>query len=146
MDASNVVLTGWIVQLQLQDCVILLGPRTDIPAVMNGLDLHVMSPSFGEAFPNVLAEAMACGVPCASTYVGDASQILGDTGQVVAPTDSAALAGAIGPMLAELGNPAHSARKIAARSRVADHFSVQSMVDSYRAAWFDAANQQDGLQ
>lgn len=67
-------------------------------------------------------------------------------GRVVAPNDYDALAKAIRQMLADVGSPMHSARKIAARSRVAVHFSVQRTVDSYRAAWFDAANQQDGRQ
>ncbi len=117
--------------------VLLLGRKNDIPCVMNGLDLFVLS-SVSEAFPNVLNEAMACGTPCVTTDVGDAAFIVGGTGWVVPPRESQALASAIMQALdeKESNNWAWLQRKKDCRERVVEYFSIEKMVGSYRRVWF----------
>jgi glycosyltransferase involved in cell wall biosynthesis len=136
LDKSNTQLMTWLTKLDLINEVTLLGQRTDIPDVMNALDVHVLSSSYGEAFPNVVAEAMACGTPVVVTDVGDAAVITGKTGWVVPPKDSDALAKALLQAHAAINDVvAWQVRCTAARQRVEDHFSLERMVQSYHLAW-----------
>ncbi|RUO27870.1 glycosyltransferase family 4 protein [Aliidiomarina sanyensis] len=137
LDANNQTLIKKIDDNKLTDNVVLLGQRTDIPAVMNGLDLHVLSSSFGEAFPNVLAEAMACATPCVSTEVGDAALIVGETGWIVPPKEEQALADTIMQALEEkqANHQAWSERKASCRNRIVENFSIERMVGAYLQVW-----------
>ena len=136
LDTNNQVLVNHIRDNQLIENVVLLGQRTDITAVMNGLDLHVLS-SLSEGFPNVLAEAMACGTPCVTTDVGDAALIVGETGWVVPPKDSQVLAKAIMQALDEKqsNNQAWLKRKQACRVRIVENFSIDKMIIAYHRVW-----------
>lgn len=120
----------------LSDAVIPCGERSDIVDVINALDLHVLS-SLGEGFPNVVAEAMACQIPCVVTDVGDASWIVGDTGWVVPPGKAHALADAIQYAIEEKHqDPQHwEMRKMRARQRILENFSLEIMVQQFQQVW-----------
>jgi glycosyltransferase involved in cell wall biosynthesis len=137
LNHRNLILKGEIKKVGLESSLILLDQRADISSVMNGLDIHVLSSSFGEAFPNVLAEAMACGTPCVTTDVGDAAVIVGDTGWVVPPKNPQALADAIlDAVNEEQNNPqAWQARRQACRERIVNNFSIEKMVAEYHQVW-----------
>ena len=102
--------------------VIWAGEHEDMCRVYNALDLLVSS-SVSEGLPNVVAEAMACGVPCVATDVGDSAQLVGDKGWVCAPADSDALARVI---LEALASPAPDRASI--RERICQHYSTTALV------------------
>ena len=81
--AENRRLIKLMEQLRLESNVSLLGERTDISRLMLAMDLLVSSSAWGEGFPNVIGEAMASGVTCVVTDVGESRSIVGHTGKVV---------------------------------------------------------------
>lgn len=129
VDVSNSALIRVITQEGVRSNTHLLGLRKDMPELMASLDL-LASSSYGEAFPNVLGEAMACGVPCAVTDVGDSAYIVGDTGKVVAPADMAGLSAALEELLA-MPPSEKAALGERARLRVAEHFEIGRVVRQY---------------
>lgn len=120
-------------RLGLDTRMIWAGPRGDLPAVYSALDLLVSSSAFGEGFSNVLGEAMACGLSCVATDVGDAREILGDLGAVVPPCDPEALVAGAMTLLERLRleEPSLGVR---VRQRVIENFSVEALVQRTKAA------------
>jgi glycosyltransferase involved in cell wall biosynthesis len=113
--------------------VIALGPRDDLSRLWQAADAFVLS-SVGEGFPNVLVEAMACGLPCVTTDVGDAAEIVSHTGKVVPPQDSEALVRAMQAIL-EMPYEERVRLGAAARARVQERFTVERMAAGFRRVW-----------
>lgn len=102
-----------------------IAQASDMPDLYQSLDVAVSASSFGEGFSNAIAEAMACGIPCVATDVGDSAEIVGSAGRVVPPRDMSALAAGI----AELLRADKAAAASAARARVVDNFGISQMLD-----------------
>ena len=113
-------------RLGLNDSIIWTGARSDMPAVYSALDI-VTSTSSGEGFSNVIGEAMACGVPCVVTDVGDSAIIVGETGIVILPKDPQALADGWRSMLKRMNDKSYSIIKMA-RMRIVSRYSNEMFI------------------
>jgi glycosyltransferase involved in cell wall biosynthesis len=117
-------------QNELQDQVILLGERSDIPGLNNAFDIGCSASAWGEGFSNSIGEAMACGIPCAVTDVGDSAYIVGDSGLVSPPREPEALANAI-ERLIDMGAAGRQQLGAKARKRIETEFSLPAIVQRY---------------
>jgi len=133
VDVENEGLQEMIKVNGLQDKVILLGERSDIPRLTAALDIAVLS-SFSEAFPNVVGEAMASSVPCVVTEVGDAAWVVGDTGKVVASRQPQALAESL-MILISLSEEERMQLGKASRQRIKENFSLGDVVKQYECLY-----------
>jgi glycosyltransferase involved in cell wall biosynthesis len=129
IEASNAELRALVEGLGLGGRVHLLGPRRDVARLTAALDVAVLG-SLAESWPNVVGEAMACGVPCVVSDVGDTASIVGDSGAVVPPGDVPRFAQAL---LALLRESAAERRRlgVVARARVAEHFTLDAVTELY---------------
>jgi len=110
-----------------------LGERDDIPELMRAADALVL-PSRSEGTPNAVLEAMASGVPCLVTDVGDSADVVGPTGVVVAPDDVDALVEGLHQLLA-MDAPERERRGREGRERVVSRHSLAAARASYRGLW-----------
>jgi glycosyltransferase involved in cell wall biosynthesis len=127
---SNEPLARVIREQGLAERFLLLGRRDDVQRVMNALDVMTLASAFGEAFPLVIGEAMACRVPCVVTDVGDSAFLVGDAGRVVPPRDPAALARALEDLI-RMGPDARARLGDAARQRIEAQFGLARIASEY---------------
>ena len=112
----------------------LLGRRADMKAIYPAWDTAVLSSSYGEAFPLVIGEAMACGIPCVGTDVGDTAELIGLTGLTVPPREPGQLAEAVVNMLSmPEGERLELGRK--ARERILNNFEIRKIAGLYEKIW-----------
>lgn len=136
VDCENRLFTSWIAAQGLEKFIHLLGFRTDSARLDAALDLATLSAAYGEAFPNVIGEAMACGVPCVVTTVGDSASIVGESGRAVPPRNSQALAEAWLDLL-NLPRPERLELGQAARRRVAERYDIEKVARRYAGLYQD---------
>ena len=119
-------------ELGLAGRIIWAGAQSDMPAVYNALDIKVLS-SYGEGFPNVVGEAMACDVPCIVTNVGDAAIIVSDIGEVIPPKSPEALKSAIEKVLMKIAEQRYTQELN--RQPIVNRFSVAELISKTEEAF-----------
>ncbi len=131
---GDAALARSIERLQLKGRVHPMDEVSNVHELLPGLDVVCSASSWGEGFPNVVGEAMACGVPCIVTDVGDSARVVGDTGLVVPVSDTEALSRAIADLISQ---PADQLRSlgIRARKRIEDQFSLAAIAAEYAALY-----------
>ena len=127
---ENQELMKMIMQAAILDKVHLLGRKSEIEQVHQALDILVSSSAYGEAFSMVIGEAMACGVPCVATDIGDARFLIADTGTVVPPKNPQALASAVINLLS-MSDEVMNQKKTQASKRIHDHFALPVIAEQY---------------
>jgi glycosyltransferase involved in cell wall biosynthesis len=118
----------------LDDKVIWAGAQNDMRGIYNSLDVLVSSSSYGEGFSNAIGEAMACGIPCVVTDVGDSALIVGETGVVIPPLSPEAIADGIVTMINKAEFVDGNLQR-ACRQRIIENFGTERLVDNMAAAF-----------
>lgn len=123
----------------------LLGERRDIPAILNAMDIFSLT-SDGEAFPNVVGEAMACGIPCITSDVGDIALIIGNTGKVIKDITPSALAFAWLEWI-NAGSAWRQEQGKQALQRIRKHYDIANIAEQYQNTYKELVNhvRTDGL-
>jgi glycosyltransferase involved in cell wall biosynthesis len=134
VDNGNQTVRRLLGKWNLEGRVHLLGERADTHNLIAALDVCSLSSSYGESFPLVVGEAMACGVPCVVTNVGDAAELVGTTGIVVPPRNPEALAQAWKKLI-HLGPRGRAQLGEAARERIRENFLLAPVTTQYEALW-----------
>lgn len=129
LNRDNPEIWNMITRAGIAERVALLGERDHVEQIFPGFDMYCSS-SISEGFPNVIAEAMACALPCVVTDVGGTAEIVGQSGILVAPRSSDALAKGL-EIYARLSSAERCAIGEKARARVCEAFSLESMVKNY---------------
>jgi glycosyltransferase involved in cell wall biosynthesis len=112
--------------LGLSNYVIWTGELGDVRAAYNAFDVATLPSAFGEGFPNVIGEAMACGTPVVATDVGDARAIVGAYGEVVPPGEPELLAAGWTRLRQRLAQD--SGLRAAARAAIVASYGLDAMV------------------
>jgi glycosyltransferase involved in cell wall biosynthesis len=107
----------------------LLGERNDLPTIYSAVN-YTVNPSWGEGFPNVVGESMACGTPCIVSDVGDSKMIVGEFGFDFNPENESEFRRAIVRAL-ELGRSEYNTLSNACRQRIGEQYTIAAIYSQY---------------
>ncbi|MFM7199285.1 MAG: glycosyltransferase [Myxococcota bacterium] len=138
VEPQNEHLRSQIEKVGLMPRFRLLGRRSDVHSLMKTLDVLALSSAYGEAFPLVIGEAMASGIPCVSTELGDVQELIGSTGKVVPPRAPAPLAEGLFSVL-NLPEAERLTLGQQARAHIEAHFSLPEITRRYEALYTSLA-------
>lgn len=133
---DNEELVSWISSYSLQSNFRLLGQSNEVPKYLKAMDIFCLH-SKTEGFPNVLVEAMAIGLPCISTNVGDSKLILQNLGISVPPGNAHALANGISKIISNLLKDENELEtlKIKSKKYINEEFSMDKVYALYLDLW-----------
>jgi len=135
VDVSNEQLLAWSMEESIQNNIHMLGDRQDMPALIAGVDIITLTSSHGEALPQVLGEAMACGIPCVATNIGDVAEFLGGAGIIVEPQNPQSLADAWHEILS-LPEAEYKDLCLQGRKRICEFYNIKDMVNAYKSIYW----------
>jgi len=135
-DTKNLELMGWIEKYGLQNNFSLLGQRDDVPKCLKAMDVLCLH-SKTEGFPNVLVEAMATGLTCVSTDVGDARHILQHYGTIVTSNNADALADSLIETIKSIKEKNMDEFQVVLENYIVDNYSIDKIEKLYSAIWND---------
>ena len=131
VDKKNLQLKLLIKRMNLKNNVILLGEKNDISNIYKSIDLFILS-SITEGCSNSLIEAMAHGVPCVSTNVGESKYIIGKFGSTVPINKPALLANSIEKNLKRMSNPNQRFNSRDIKERINNKYSISKNIKKYQ--------------
>lgn len=116
-----------------------LGDRRDVAEWLPGCDIVALASAWGEGFPNILGEAMACGLPCVATDIGDSRTIMGEGGICVVHSDPSGMASALAALV-RMGPEGRRRMGHIGRRRVIEEFSLPSIAARYAEIYEQAVH------
>ncbi len=128
--ADSEELADLAAQLGVGARVRLLDQHPNVERLYPALDVFCLCSQAVEGFPNVVGEAMSCGVPCVVTRVGDAADVAGETGIAVPPRDVSELVAALNETIAKLDHEKVTMRE-ACRARIEREFAIEKVIAEY---------------
>jgi glycosyltransferase involved in cell wall biosynthesis len=145
VDLQNAALRDLLFQNGLTHNAHLLGERKDVSRLLAAMDVLTMSSAWGEGFPNIVGEAMASGVPCVVTDVGDAARIIGETGIAIPSRDPITMVKAWESLLS-MSLEVRAQRGAAARHRIEEKYALHGMIKNYENLYVEASKKSCGKE
>jgi len=130
VDGNNRELISLIEGSKCKDQFILLGERSDLSKIYGCFDFTVNSSLWGEAFPNVIGESMACGTPCIVSDVGDSARIVAEFGFVYPPSQSNNLILRLQQAL-DVSSTDYNELAFSCRRHISNNYSINAVYGKY---------------
>lgn len=133
---DNLELVNIIKFYNLENFVLLNGISNNINEFYGVIDFYFMTSFYGEGFPNVIAEAMACGIPCISTNIGEASKIINSLGSIVEPQRPDLFAAEVIKFLKIMEDKSSFGElKNKCREFIESNYGLSKMISNYNNVW-----------